>query len=158
MYIPSRDHDRYLRLQSSCLHPSLCQLIFPGVDNDGKSVRYRTILNKRRYILWQLVVSKLYSRSVGGAGEVELLDRRHLRALKVSCGWWRPGHVTPVLASDWSPCPGSVRHHPCAGLHLRPHPGRAQPPGLPGQLSALVNNICGEVLTIPWSRVSALPY
>ena len=89
--------------------------------------------------MWQLVVSKLYSRSVGGAGEVELLDRRHLRALKVSCGWWRPGHVTPVLASDWSPCPGSVRHHPCAGLHLRPHPGRAQPPGLPGQLSGRAN-------------------
>ena len=51
VYISSRDHDRYLRLQSSCLHPSLCQLIFPGVDNDGKNVRYRTILNKRRYIV-----------------------------------------------------------------------------------------------------------
>ena len=22
--------------------------------------------------------------------------------LKVSCDWWRPGHVTPVLTSDWS--------------------------------------------------------
>ena len=48
------------------------------------------------------------------------------------------GHVTPVLASDWSPCPGSVRHHPGAGLHLRPHPGRPQPPGLPGQLFNVV--------------------
>ena len=54
MYIPPREHDRYLRLQSSCLHPSLCELVFPGVDNDGKNVRYRTILgivNKRRYIV-----------------------------------------------------------------------------------------------------------
>ena len=102
------------------------------------------------------MVSKLYSRSVGGAGEVELLDRRHLRALKVSCGWWRPGHVTPVLASDWSPCPGSVRHHPGAGLHLRPHPGRPQPPGLPGQLSGRVNNICGEVFNIQGVRAALL--
>ena len=109
------------------------------------------------------MVSKLYSRSVGGAGEVELLDRRHLRALKVSCGWWRPGHVTPVLASDWSPCPGSVRHHPCAGLHLCPHPGRAQPSGLPGQLSVLNlivvkyrdNNICAEVFNPLFQGVRA---
>ena len=37
---------------------------------------------------------------------------RHHQAGQVSCGWWRAGHVTSVLTSDWSPgpspCPGSA--------------------------------------------------
>ena len=47
---------------------------------------------------------------------------------EVSCDWWRAGHVTPVLTSDWS------------GGHLLapapPHPPRPGPP--PHQVRGVV--------------------
>ena len=51
----------------------------------------------------------------------------HWRSLigpaKVSCDWWRAGHVTTILPSDWSRCPlrGSLRRSlsaPCSATLL----------------------------------------
>ena len=111
--------------------------------------------------MWQLVVSKLYSRSVGGAGEVELLDRRHLRALKVSCGWWRAGHVTPVLASPL------IGPRVQALFVIIPVLGFTYVLTLAGPSHQVFQVSCSMWLnvgaticlwcTIPWCRVSALP-
>ena len=57
-----------------------------------------------------------------GYSEGLFLVRESQSCPQVSCGWWTPGHVTPVLTSDWSPGLRAVR-----GPQQRRHP-------LPGEL------------------------
>ena len=43
------------------------------------------------------------------ANWTDSLPRKDLLSLQVSCDWWRAGHVTTVLTSDWSP--GGCQQH-----------------------------------------------
>ena len=70
----------------------------------------RMILLVSKLLVACLVV--LGVRGVAGAGHLNTscVEERRLQfntrvteVNKVGCGWWRVGHVTPVLTSDWSP-------------------------------------------------------
>ena len=79
-----------------------------GVRSQEAEVRMILLVSK--LLVACLVV--LGVRGVAGAGHLNTtcVEERRLQfntrvteVNKVSCGWWRAGHVTTITTSDWSP-------------------------------------------------------
>ena len=64
-------------------------------------------------------------------------------ARQVSCDWWRAGHVTTLLPSDWlaGPGAGSSRTRACSWADAWPAPTPASSPGRKCYLALLRNMI-----------------
>ena len=70
---------------------------------------------------------------LGGSSNNTVAGAVDQRGAQVSCDWWRAGHVTPVLTSDWSRCPApfATRGTVTDGAGFRTA-ARATPASVPG--------------------------